>query len=134
LLAGCGGSAPPPVVEAGGVVLLDGAPLPKAKVRFVPRIEQSSAYIAQGVTDEEGRFALTCHGQSGACATECLVTVCEDDLPEELTEVRNRDLLDAHFKSLKNRPIPVQYTNLASSTVSVKVTPEQKEYKIELRR
>jgi hypothetical protein len=121
-------------VEAEGVVLLDGAPLPRAKVRFFPDIDQPNAYIAEGVTDDEGRFTLTCHGQRGACAAENLVTVGEDDIPEHLTPESARDKLQAYLKALKNRPIPPVYGNAASSKLKATVAAGQKEHKIVLKR
>src|SRR2546428_662788 len=38
LAAGCAKS-PPPVVDVSGVLLLDGQPLPNAKVEFIPQIK-----------------------------------------------------------------------------------------------
>jgi hypothetical protein len=134
LLGGCGSPPPPAIVEAEGVVLLDGAPLPRAKVRFFPSIEQSSAYIAEGVTDDNGRFTLTCHGQPGACAAENLVTVAEDDIPEHLTPESARAKLQAYLKALKNRPIPATYSNAAASPLRETVAAGQKEHKIVLKR
>jgi hypothetical protein len=133
LLAGCRPAAPT-IVTVEGDVLLDGAPLPKAKVRFSPRIEQSSEYIAEGVTDDKGHFILNCHGQPGACVGENLVTVTEDEIPEHLTPENARSQLQAYLKSLKNRPIPEVYGNAAQSPLTVTVTADRKEYKIELKR
>jgi hypothetical protein len=123
-------------VPVEGVVLLGGAPLPKAKVRFFPLIDQSSKFIAQGVTDDKGRFTLTCNGQPGACATESIVMVTEADIPERLTTGSQsaRAELHAYMKALKNRPIPTAYTNAAESPIRITVTSEQKEYRIELKR
>jgi hypothetical protein len=122
------------VVEVEGVVLLDGMPLPRARVRFSPKIEQSSDYMAQGVTDDKGHFTLTCHGQPGACAGENQVTILEDDIPEHLTPESARAKLQEYLKTLKNRPIPPNYGNFAESQLKITVTAGQKEYKIDLRR
>jgi hypothetical protein len=63
-----------------------------------------------------------------------VVTVSEDDLPERLTQTSARAEKNAYLQSLKNRPIPAQYANLASTPLKVTVSAGQKEYKIELRR
>ena len=63
---GCGKEPPPAIVPAQGTVLLDGAPLPNAQVRFIPNIGYGAEYIATGVTDDQGRFTLQCNGQPGA--------------------------------------------------------------------
>jgi hypothetical protein len=132
LTTGCG-EAPPTIVEAEGIVLVNGRPLPRARVRLIPSIPQSSDYIAQGMTDDEGRFTLTCHGQDGACTGENLVVLTED-FPEELTRTSARAQLKAYRDALKNRPIPPATTNLADTPLRVTVTAEQREYKIEARR
>lgn len=117
-----------------GVVLLDGLPLPKAKVRFFPQFENANEYIAQGVTDDEGHFTLTCHGKPGACAIENVVTVADDDIPTDLTPESKRFELQAYLQSLKNRPIPQQYRNAAESPLHINVSADQKEYKIQMQR
>jgi hypothetical protein len=125
LLAGCS-ARPPEIVETEGFVLLEGVPLPKAKVRFFPQFDNASEYIAQGVTDEHGHFTLTCHGQPGACATENIVTVTEDDIPERLTPESARAELQVYLKGLKNRPIPATYANTSETPITVTVTAGQK--------
>jgi hypothetical protein len=126
--------APPPMVDATGVVLLNGKPLPKAKVRFIPKFEASNAFCSQGVTDDDGRFVLKCNGVPGACAAESIVMVSEDDIPEHLTPESARPQLQVYLKSLKNRPIPTQYSDLTNTPLTVTVSADQKEYKIELSR
>ena len=53
VLAGCNSSGLKPVE---GVVLLDGNPLPSASIQFVP---QGKGKNATGVTDSEGKFAMS---------------------------------------------------------------------------
>jgi hypothetical protein len=134
LVSGCGSPTGPTIVPAEGVVLLGGVPLSKARVRFLPLNDQTSTYSAQGVTDDQGRFTLTCRGRPGACTGESLVTVSEDEIPARLTTASARAELGAYLKALKNRPIPPTYTNAADSQLRVTVTPEQNEYRIELKR
>lgn len=52
-ITGCGGSG---TVSVKGAVTLDGEPLPKATVSFMPLGEGRAAY---GVTDAKGNFKLT---------------------------------------------------------------------------
>ena len=54
LLCGCGGDDGPEMGDVTGLVTLDGQPLPKASVRFVP--ENASPSI--GITDDQGRYEL----------------------------------------------------------------------------
>jgi hypothetical protein len=133
VVAGCG-SKTPPIVPARGVVTLNDKPLAKAKVQFFPRFANAQEYVAQGVTDEEGRFTLTCHGKTGACAVENIVAVTDEDIPEHLTPESKRAELQAYFKTLKNRPIPRQYQSAASTPLRVTVSAGEEEYKIVLKR
>jgi hypothetical protein len=133
VLPGCG-SSPPDIVPVEGVVLLDGAPLPKAKVRFYPQFDNGAAFIAHGATDDNGRFILFCRGRPGACAVESAVTVTEDDIPERLAPESARDELQLYRDSLKNRPIPPQYRDASGTPIRITVSSDQSEYKIELKR
>jgi hypothetical protein len=135
LIAGCA-KAPPPVIEIDGRVTINGKPLPNAEVSFVPLIDFGGEYIATGVTDDDGRYSLTCAGRSGACACENLVMVREGPLPEGLRGYSGEaQAKQARYAAgLKNRPIPPQYGNLAQSTLKLVVKPDRKTYDIELTR
>jgi hypothetical protein len=135
-LAGC--SAPPPaVVPAAGIVLLNGEPLPNARVEFVPMTPGLGAeYIATGTTNETGRFTLTCKGQPGACSGENRVTVADADPPADARgqSADAQAKLTRFYAALKNRPIPAAYGNAAQTPLVVTVAAGQAEYKLELKR
>ena len=135
-LPGCSKS-PPPIVAAGGVVLLNGQPLPNAQVQFIPMIQGFGAeYIAVGVTDEKGRFTLTCNGQPGACACENRVTVTDAPPPEKTRGLSDsaQTEMTRYYAGLKNRPIPPDYGSVAKTSIVIKVTPGQSDYTLELKR
>jgi hypothetical protein len=70
---GCGGSG---TVSVKGVVTLDGEPLPKATVSFMPLGEGRAAY---GVTDAKGNFRLTTFkSDDGVLPGEYKVLVMEE--------------------------------------------------------
>ena len=131
LIASCGKPAPPPIVEAGGLVRLDGKPLKKAAVRFVPTTEYGAEYYAVGVTDDDGHFQLTCHGQPGACACENRVLVTESDIPAKLQGEDAQLELQKYLRSLGPRP-PQKYANLTTSPLTVTVTADRKVYNLDL--
>lgn len=132
---GCSKAAPPPqIVPAKGVVLLNGSPLTNAQVRFIPSIGFGVDYIATGVTDDAGRYELTCHGQPGACAAENTVTVSEADIPSHLQGEDSQAELAAYLRTLTNRPIPKLYTTPVQTTLKVTVTAGQEEYTLEMKR
>jgi hypothetical protein len=134
LMAGCR-PQPLAVVPVEGVVLMNGAPVPNIRVLFSPQIKNGGEYLATGITDAEGHFTLTCHGQSGACAGENVVSFAED-IPENLTrsDDASRAELHQYLEKLKNRPIPAQYLSAAVSPLRVGVSADKKDYKIELSR
>jgi hypothetical protein len=134
LSAGCAKPPPPPIVEVQGVLRLDGKPLNNAEVRFVPLIDYGPEYVAAGVTDEAGRFRLTCKGQAGACAGENRVVVAEAEVPARLLGEDAQAALARYLQTLRRRPIPPRYGNLAESPLTASVTADRKEYRFELTR
>ncbi len=134
LFAGCMGESPPPIVEARGVVTLNGAPLPNAQVRFIPQIDFGPEFIATGVTDDEGNYQLQCSGQPGACQANSIVTVTEADIPVELQSESKQRELSVYLRSLKNRPIPRSYGSPASTSLNVTVEAGKPEYVLDLER
>ena len=133
--AGCT-KTPLSIVQAMGVVRLDGKPLKKARVVFIPQIDVGQEYIASGLTDETGRYQLTCNGQPGACAGENRVLILESEAPPELLseslEVQAR--LVKYRQSLGNRPIPGKYGTVVRSPLRAAVRAEQTEYDFALSR
>jgi hypothetical protein len=128
LSGGCAKEPPPLIVPAEGVVWLQGKPLKKVEVRFIPLIDHGPEYVATGVTDDKGRFTLTCNGQPGACAGENKVLILEAELPANLKGEDALAELAKYFEALGGRPLPTQYANLAESPLKVTVSAERKEY------
>jgi hypothetical protein len=77
-----------------------------------------------------------CGGKPGACIGTNKVTVTEAGSEE----ARSDDPDEAQRKAaqarvgLKNRPIPEKYSNLVQSGLTLDVTRDKKEYKLELTR
>ena len=132
LLAGCGKAPPPPIIAAEGVVRLNGKPLNKVEVRFIPLIDYGAEYVATGITDETGRFKLTCHGQPGACAGENRVLVVESAIPARLQGEDAQAELAKYFRSLGGRPIPAKYGSLTDTPLTADVNTNQREYNFDL--
>jgi hypothetical protein len=134
LVVGCGKAPPPQIVEVEGVVRLDGKPLKRAEVRFIPVVDYGPEYLATGVTDDEGRFRLTCNGRPGACAGENQVLVMESELPNELKSETAQAELARYLQKLGGRPLPQRYANLAESPLTANVTVDRKDYSFNLNR
>ncbi|MEI7781348.1 MAG: hypothetical protein WCJ18_05415 [Planctomycetota bacterium] len=137
LANGCQKPSPPPVVEAGGTLTLNGAPLPKACVRFIPMFEGFGAeVIAEAVTDDSGKFALVCLGTNGACVGQHRVTVEEGPLPREASgeSARAQMMMTRYLQGLPNRPIPPQYGNVAQTPLTVEIVPDKATYDLKIQR
>jgi hypothetical protein len=135
LAAGCS-KAPPPVVEAKGVVLLNGQPLPHVKVEFVPQLKDFGAdQNSSAVTDDQGRFTLAYKfgTQPGAVTGLHHVLVTEYTPPEfHRVDQQAQQGLAEYLSKQKNRPIPEIYGNIARTPLKIEVTADKKEYSLEL--
>ena len=136
-LSGCKSkSSPPTIVEAEGKLMLDDNPLKRVRVRFVPVGDYEQEYSAFGVTDDDGKFTLTCHGRPGAAAGDNVVVLEESEAPDHLRgkgriDEKERLELNKYYKELGSRP-PAKYSNMATSTLTVTVSPDRKNYNISL--
>jgi hypothetical protein len=136
-LPGCAPS-PPPFVEAGGKVLLNGQPLPNAVVQFVPEIEHFGAEMnSTGTTDEKGEFKLTCPTRNvdGAAVATHRVLVFEV-VPADMRgmDEKSQEKAAKHQASLKNRPIPPKYATFSLTPVRVTVEAGKTSYLVDLKR
>jgi hypothetical protein len=135
-LAGCGSEPKlPELTEVEGQVLINGQPLPSAKVTFNPTMNGLPANSSgMGITDEMGKFKLSTAGQLGAVPGEHVVTVAEGPPPENVRGDEGQAKMANYQASLKNRPIPARYGAVNQSEARITVTTDKKEYKIELNR
>jgi len=139
LIAICGcAKSPPPMTEVSGVVMLDGQPLPQAKVEFCPVLKGFGAEMnSTAITDDQGRFTLanSLTNVPGAVVCQHRVLITERATPAEFRsqDPQTQARYAAFMAKLKNRPIPVPYGVLATAPL-VEVKSDQKEYKIELKR
>ena len=134
LVVGCGKAPPPQIVEVEGVIRLDGKPLKRAEVRFIPALDRGPEYLAVGVTDDAGQFRLTCNGRPGACVGANRVLVMESELPAALKSEDAQAELARYFQKLGGRPLPQRYANLAESPLTVTVSADRKDYSFDLNR
>lgn len=136
--AGCK-KGPPEIVPAEGVVLLDGKPLPKAYVEFIPELEGYGAEMnSHALTDDEGKFQLqnVWKQQPGAAVGKHRVLVSEDAVPPDMRspDARTQARLMQYYASLKNRPIPDKYGNFSTTPLRIEVKKEQQSYEVTLAR
>ncbi|HZZ78171.1 MAG TPA: hypothetical protein VFE62_06615 [Gemmataceae bacterium] len=135
-LVGCA-PTPPAVVEAEGVVLLNGEPLPNAQIQFVPDLKHFGAkYNSQAISDAQGRFQLKCSnkGEAGAAVANHWVVVTDAPMPKELRGVDGaaQEKAAEWLESQTNRPIPTEYGSVGTTPLKVEVTKDKKSYELKL--
>jgi hypothetical protein len=122
-----------------GIVLLDGQPLPQARVQFVPDLTGQEAKLASSaVTDDKGRFTLQFDAREefGAVVGRHRVLVTEPPPPQEFRSPSQRAQqgYTRYQAGLKNRPIPEVYGSVVQTPLIIEITAEQKEYTVKLKR
>lgn len=127
VLAGCGRESPPATVE--GTLRLDGRPLDKCLVTFLPeRGQDAQGQHSKGLTDEQGCYRLRCDDQrEGAAVGPHRVTV--HDLTVS-TGIRRRDhgTVDAE-QADSGPPPPVRRSRVSEKYTSPTTTPLRIEVK-----
>jgi hypothetical protein len=135
-LSGCGRGTPA-IVPVKGTVLLNGQPLPKATVQFVPqRSDLSAEFTSTAVTDDSGAFTLTCGYKDlpGAAVGQHTVLITESPLPDEMRNTRDYREIERYQANLSNRPIPPKYSSAKESPLKIDVKEGQEDVKLELTR
>jgi hypothetical protein len=112
LLAGCDDR--PTRVPVSGIVIIDGRPLDRGNIKFVPANGRPSA----GKISEDGRFTLTCYdGNDGALIGTHRVQVAS-----------NRIISDSKIEWFA----PPKYADFRTSEISVDITEPVEDLAIEL--
>jgi hypothetical protein len=137
IATGCWKRSPPPVVPVSGTVTIEGKPLPSALVTFYPTFEGfGGEIIAEGVSDGQGRYTLTCALGNGACIGRHKVTVANAPMPEDARDqtAAAHAKMRAFQQSLTNRPIGTRFGTLATTPLEVDVQADGGSYDLKLSR
>lgn len=125
ILSGCGTGAKgpklPPTVPVMGVVKVNGVPLPKATVTFVP-VGVTKGTGAQATTDESGKYeASAIHGEKGAPLGTYRVAISKLVLPDgsEIPPDSKEAPITLNARDL----LPAEYSSLEYSTLKANVPP-----------
>jgi len=116
-VAGCSGVKIPPLGQVGGIVTLDGVPLAKGQVQFLPDSSKGTkGRMAVGVIGKDGRFTLTAFKRDDGALVgfHKVVIICEEDMP---TFDPNPKVAPQPPKSL----IPIHYTDANTSGLTAEV-------------
>src|SRR5262245_35967083 len=116
LAGGCQGK-PYNVATVSGTVTLDGKPLPKASVTFVPmatKERENPGPTAQGLTDERGHFQVSVDPQTpGAVVGKCRVYITT-----LLTDPADDRDAGGPVKRVRDR-VPARYNQATELTLDV---------------
>ena len=116
-VSGCSGVKIPPLGQVGGIVTLDGPPLTKGQVQFLPDSSKGTkGRMAVGIIGTDGRFSLTAFkpGDGALVGFHKVVIICEEDIP---TFDPNSKVALQPPKSL----IPIRYTDANTSGLTAEV-------------
>lgn len=124
-MIGCGsekkGAKLPEAVPVAGVVTLNGAPLPKATVIFLPTGDTKGTG-SQGVTDATGKYvAQVIHGKEGAVVGSYRVAISKLVLPNG-SEIP-ADSKEAPITLNARDLLPPQYSSTVNSKLTAVVPP-----------
>lgn len=137
IVLGCGTKEPLSMVEVEGTLLLNDQPLPLALVEFMPELKGHGAQSnSTALTDAEGKFKLVRGNENGAVIASHRVVVNEGPPPagargqDEASQAK----LTQYMNSLKNRPIPPQYSNYSQTPLRVDIKAADKNLVLKMTR
>ncbi len=136
LMGGCG-KTPPPLVPVSGTVMLDGKPVPLAQVTYYPLFAGfGGEVIAEGISDENGRYELACPLGAGACVGRHKVTASDAPSPDQAREqsAEGTAAMRTYLRQLINRPLGTAFATLATTPLEVEVSEEGGPYDLTLTR
>lgn len=134
--AGC--SKEVPVADVHGVIKMDGKPMPHTKVMFMPDPQKGTVGpISAGLTDDEGRFTLTCEdSRSGAVVGWHKVVVLEGSVNLYRTPRNGRRDDDEPVPKAKPRKagpkVPEKYTTAGKTPLEMEVKQTKNDLEIAL--
>jgi hypothetical protein len=127
LAAGCGRKPLPMNDKVEGTVKLNGVPLPRVQVQFIPVVEAGQkAPSSSAVTDDKGHFSLNSEaGKPGAVVAKHRVVV----VAGRGGQGGDRDAPD---RPAPRAMIPQPYTIAAQTPLQVEVTADKHSYELAL--
>lgn len=133
-IAGCGKGVvqPDPSVVVTGVVTMDGKPLAKATVRFVPEDGAKQGFGGAGITDSAGKYELrSLVGEDAAVGTppgKYKVIITKMVKPDGSVA----DMMEPPMMSGARESIPLRYSDTASSSLTETVASSGGTFDFEL--
>jgi hypothetical protein len=137
LLAGCSNKEKIVLVPVEGKLMMDGKPVPLARVEFMPEFKGHGADAnSYAITDENGKFVLARGAEAGVAIAMHRVVVTEAPPPDGTRgqDDASQAKMEAYTKALKNRPLHARYQNYSTTPLRVEITAEKHDLVIEMQR
>lgn len=136
-LSGCGGDKPiPPEKSVGvtGTVTMDGKPLEKATVRFVPQAESGQGFGGSGLTDSAGKYEL----RSMAAEEEAVIGTPPGKYKVVISKMVKpdgtvADMMEPPMMSAARETIPLKYSDYSSTMLKEDVSSTGGTYNFDLK-
>ena len=137
LVAGCSGKEAIVLVPVEGKLMMDGKPVPLARIEFMPEFKGHGADAnSYAITDEIGQFVLARGVERGVAIATHRVVINEAPPPEGTRgqDDASQAKLEAYTSTLKNRPLNTRYQTYSSTPLRVEITAEKHNLVIEMLR
>lgn len=137
LMAGCSNKEAIVLVPVEGKLMMDGKPVPLARIEFMPEFKGHGADAnSYAITDENGKFVLAKGTEPGVAIATHRVVINEAPPPDGTRgqDDASQAKLAAYTRTLKNRPLNSRYQIYSSTPLRVEITGEKHDLVIEMHR
>lgn len=137
-VAGCSTKEKIVLVPVEGKLMMDGKPVPLARVEFMPEFKGHGAESnSSAVTDEAGKFVLLIsNGEPGCAIAKHHVVISEAPVAPNMRgqDEASQNRYAEYTRNLKNRPLPERYQTYTSTPLIIDITAEKRDLVLEMRR
>ncbi len=137
LVVGCSGKEKIVLVPIEGKLMMNGQPVPLAKIDFMPEFKGHGAEAnSYAITDENGKFVLAMGSEPGAAIATHKVVINEAPVAGNMRgqDEASQQRFAEYSRSLKNRPLPAIYQLYSTTPLRIEVTAEKRDLVIEMKR
>jgi hypothetical protein len=137
LLPGCSNKEAIVLVPLEGKLMMDGKPVPLARIEFMPEFKGHGADAnSYAITDDNGKFVLAKGTEPGVAIATHRVVINEAPPPDGTRgqDDASQAKMEAYTRTLKNRPLNVRYQTYSSTPLRVEITGEKHDLVVEMLR
>ncbi|MFT3882280.1 MAG: hypothetical protein QM703_21840 [Gemmatales bacterium] len=136
--AGCSGKEKIVLVPVEGKLMMNGQPVPLARIEFMPEFKGHGAESnASATTDETGKFVLQfATGETGCAIAKHKVVINEAPVAANMRgqDEASQNRYAEYARTLKNRPLPANYQMYSTTPLTIEITGEKRDLLVEMKR